>query len=163
MCQNKNCYNNLYSAPYQGKGQCLSSGRCLCWWGWTGPNACYVEKGTFTNRLIVSDKRTSLLWSRLNVLLAKSQRVSGAGYVQNCTNHSPFVKCRTQMASLAITDFMSHNSECTNSSAGFLARTFVTGSLIHIHQKEKIALEINRFVQAVFLLLSILRYNIYSV
>lgn len=45
----------LFTAPYFGRGICLSDGRCLCWWGWTGPNACYVEDGTYRNRIIVNN------------------------------------------------------------------------------------------------------------
>ncbi|KAK3755610.1 hypothetical protein QZH41_017602, partial [Actinostola sp. cb2023] len=33
-------------------GQCLSNGRCLCWWGWTGPNSCFVDGGDYNNRII---------------------------------------------------------------------------------------------------------------
>ncbi|KAL9951117.1 hypothetical protein ACROYT_G043721 [Oculina patagonica] len=40
------------TGTYHSAGQCLSNGRCLCWWGWTGPNACYVDGGTYNNRII---------------------------------------------------------------------------------------------------------------
>lgn len=40
---------------YHSAGKCLSNGRCLCWWGWTGSGACYVDGGAYNNRIIVSD------------------------------------------------------------------------------------------------------------
>ncbi|KAJ7386400.1 hypothetical protein OS493_008524 [Desmophyllum pertusum] len=40
------------TGKYYGKGNCTSNGRCLCWWGWTGPNACYVDGGTYNNRIL---------------------------------------------------------------------------------------------------------------
>jgi len=33
-------------------GQCQPDGRCLCWWGWTGPNARYVDGGPLHNRIL---------------------------------------------------------------------------------------------------------------
>ena len=39
---------------YHSAGKCLSNGRCLCWWGWTGSGACYVDGGAYNNRIIVS-------------------------------------------------------------------------------------------------------------
>ena len=39
---------------YHSTGKCLSNGRCLCWWGWTGSGACYVDGGAYNNRIIVS-------------------------------------------------------------------------------------------------------------
>ncbi|CAB4027858.1 multiple epidermal growth factor-like domains 11, partial [Paramuricea clavata] len=48
----KPCDPKCGNPPYHGRGICLSDGRCLCWWGWTGPNACYVEDGTYRNRII---------------------------------------------------------------------------------------------------------------
>ena len=39
---------------YHSTGKCLSNGRCLCWWGWTGSGACYVYGGAYNNRIIVS-------------------------------------------------------------------------------------------------------------
>ena len=36
-----------------GQGACQSDGRCLCWWGWTGPNAVYLVSGSFKNRILV--------------------------------------------------------------------------------------------------------------
>ena len=40
---------------YHSAGKCLSNGRCLCWWGWTGSGACYVDGGAYKNRIIVSE------------------------------------------------------------------------------------------------------------
>lgn len=34
-------------------GECLRNGRCLCWWGWTGPHSCFVDGGNYNNRIIV--------------------------------------------------------------------------------------------------------------
>ena len=39
---------------HHSAGKCLSNGRCLCWWGWTGSGACYVDGGVYNNRIIVS-------------------------------------------------------------------------------------------------------------
>ena len=39
---------------YHSAGKCLSNGRCLCWWGWTGSGACYVDGGAYNNRITVS-------------------------------------------------------------------------------------------------------------
>ena len=36
-----------------GQGTCQSDGKCLCWWGWTGPNAQYILSGTLKNRIMV--------------------------------------------------------------------------------------------------------------
>ncbi|EDO38234.1 predicted protein, partial [Nematostella vectensis] len=44
------CDKQCGAGVYHGK--CLSDGRCLCWWGWTGPEACYVDGGTYNNRII---------------------------------------------------------------------------------------------------------------
>ena len=43
-----------FTGIYHSAGKCLSNGRCLCWWGWTGSGACYVYGGTYNNRIIVS-------------------------------------------------------------------------------------------------------------
>ncbi|XP_046840335.1 tenascin-like isoform X2 [Xenia sp. Carnegie-2017] len=48
------CDPKCGNQPYFGRGVCLSNGRCLCWWGWTGPNACYVESGEYRNRIIAN-------------------------------------------------------------------------------------------------------------
>lgn len=37
-----------------GQGKCQSDGSCLCWWGWTGPNATYITTGNLTNRIKVA-------------------------------------------------------------------------------------------------------------
>ena len=36
-----------------GQGMCLKDGQCLCWWGWTGPNAKYIVSGSLKNRILV--------------------------------------------------------------------------------------------------------------
>ena len=36
-----------------GQGTCLKDGQCLCWWGWTGPNAKYIVSGSLKNRILV--------------------------------------------------------------------------------------------------------------
>ena len=36
-----------------GQGKCLPDGQCLCWWGWTGPNATYITSGSLKNRIVV--------------------------------------------------------------------------------------------------------------
>lgn len=40
------------TGTYHSAGKCLSNGRCLCWWGWTGSNACYIDGGSYNNRII---------------------------------------------------------------------------------------------------------------
>jgi len=36
-------------------GMCLPGNKCLCWWGRTGPNAVYINAGSYKNRIVVSD------------------------------------------------------------------------------------------------------------
>ncbi|XP_032234699.1 protein draper isoform X2 [Nematostella vectensis] len=48
--QASGCHPKCGQAVYRGK--CLSNGRCLCWWGWTGPNSCYVNGGVYNNRIL---------------------------------------------------------------------------------------------------------------
>ena len=33
---------------------CFVQGRCLCYSGWTGDNACKINGGTYDNRILVS-------------------------------------------------------------------------------------------------------------
>lgn len=33
-------------------GTCQADGRCLCWWGLTGPNSAYVDGGSNHNRIV---------------------------------------------------------------------------------------------------------------
>ncbi|XP_062519749.1 mucin-7-like isoform X2 [Corticium candelabrum] len=47
MC-NSRCGTGIYHAV----GSCQSSGRCLCWWGFTGPNAVYVVNGNLHHRIL---------------------------------------------------------------------------------------------------------------
>ena len=37
---------------FHDTGICQIDGRCLCWWGWTGPNAVYINEGVYTNRIL---------------------------------------------------------------------------------------------------------------
>ena len=45
---NELCGTGIFHAT----GICQVNGRCLCWWGWTGPNAAYIDKGEFENRIL---------------------------------------------------------------------------------------------------------------
>ncbi|XP_062519594.1 uncharacterized protein LOC134194669 [Corticium candelabrum] len=47
MC-NSRCGTGIYHAA----GSCQSSGRCLCWWGFTGPNAVYIVNGKLHHRIL---------------------------------------------------------------------------------------------------------------
>ncbi|XP_062520130.1 multiple epidermal growth factor-like domains protein 10 isoform X2 [Corticium candelabrum] len=47
MC-NSLCGTGIYHAA----GSCQSSGRCLCWWGFTGPNAVYIVNGNLHHRIL---------------------------------------------------------------------------------------------------------------
>eukprot|EP00794_Sanderia_malayensis_P017308 gene17308-19041_t len=40
-----------YCGKTQGTGTCESSDRCLCWWGFTGPNSTYVKAGSKKGRI----------------------------------------------------------------------------------------------------------------
>ena len=51
------CYNVAHERPTCHPrcavvGTCQPNGRCLCWWGMTGPNSVYVEGGELHNRII---------------------------------------------------------------------------------------------------------------
>ena len=45
---NKLCGTGVFHAA----GICQENGRCLCWWGWTGPNAVYIDEGALKNRIL---------------------------------------------------------------------------------------------------------------
>lgn len=38
-----------------GAGRCLSCGRCLCWYGWSGPNGEYITEGDFIDHILADD------------------------------------------------------------------------------------------------------------
>ncbi|XP_057301336.1 integumentary mucin C.1-like [Hydractinia symbiolongicarpus] len=40
-------------------GACMSDGRCLCWYGWTGPNSAYIDEQGKRHNRIVADYCTS--------------------------------------------------------------------------------------------------------
>ena len=45
---------------YWNAGKCLPSGRCLCFWGWTGPNAQY----TTNNKILVGNRMGNIPCTR---------------------------------------------------------------------------------------------------
>lgn len=54
---------------YWNAGKCLPSGRCLCFWGWTGPNAQY----TTNNKILVGNRMGNISCTRrTDQSLAKS-------------------------------------------------------------------------------------------
>lgn len=37
---------------FHAAGICQVNGQYLCWWGWTGPNAVYIDEGEYKNRIV---------------------------------------------------------------------------------------------------------------
>lgn len=50
--QLKECHPRCGYLFWHVAGQCQSDGRCLCWWGWTGENAQYINGGPLNNRIL---------------------------------------------------------------------------------------------------------------
>ena len=46
------CDDKCGTLTWHSTGICLSSGRCRCWWGWTGPNAVKIDSGEFKNQVL---------------------------------------------------------------------------------------------------------------
>eukprot|EP00112_Aurelia_sp_Birch-Aquarium-sp1_P010107 Seg2175.7 transcript_id=Seg2175.7/GoldUCD/mRNA.D3Y31 product="hypothetical protein" protein_id=Seg2175.7/GoldUCD/D3Y31 len=40
-----------YCGKTSGSGKCEKDGKCLCWWGRTGPNSFYVKRGKKKGRI----------------------------------------------------------------------------------------------------------------
>ena len=49
-----NCHIFCGRSVWWNAGICQEDGRCLCWWGWTGPNGVYIDGGP-RNNLILAD------------------------------------------------------------------------------------------------------------
>jgi len=49
ITNSKRCHSSCYIYP--SIGRCLPDGRCLCAWGWTGPNSVYSTKPGYLNRI----------------------------------------------------------------------------------------------------------------
>ena len=49
-----NCHIFCGVSVWWNAGICQKDGRCLCWWGWTGPNGVYIDGGP-QNNLILAD------------------------------------------------------------------------------------------------------------
>lgn len=49
-----NCHIFCGISVWWNAGICQKDGRCLCWWGWTGPNGVYIDGGP-RNNLILAD------------------------------------------------------------------------------------------------------------
>ena len=45
---NELCGTGIFHAA----GICQVNGQYLCWWGWTGPNAVYIDEGEYKNRIL---------------------------------------------------------------------------------------------------------------
>eukprot|EP00118_Oscarella_pearsei_P022932 m.269252 g.269252 ORF g.269252 m.269252 type:complete len:104 (+) comp40534_c1_seq41:1575-1886(+) len=45
------CNPRCGAGVYWAAGKCQSDGRCLCWWGWTGPNGQYIVSGQNHHRI----------------------------------------------------------------------------------------------------------------
>ncbi|XP_012565032.2 uncharacterized protein LOC105849237 [Hydra vulgaris] len=48
----KNCHQNCGYRFWHTAGTCLPSGQCRCRWGWTGPNAKYIDGGKYNNQIL---------------------------------------------------------------------------------------------------------------
>ena len=46
--QTTTCHPNCHPSA----GVCQNDGRCLCWWGMTGPNGAYIDGGEMHNRIV---------------------------------------------------------------------------------------------------------------
>ena len=50
--RNSVCNPLCGSGVFHAAGICQDNGRCLCWWGWTGPNGIYINGGPLNNRIL---------------------------------------------------------------------------------------------------------------
>ena len=48
----KRCNLKCGTGKYHAAGKCQNNGDCLCWWGWTGNNARYINGGKLNNRIL---------------------------------------------------------------------------------------------------------------
>ena len=46
------CHQKCGTGVHHAAGKCQSNGVCLCWWGWTGDNARYINGGKLNNRIL---------------------------------------------------------------------------------------------------------------
>ena len=49
---NSHCNPLCGGIGFHNIGVCQTDGRCLCWWGWTGPNSNYINQGVNRNRIL---------------------------------------------------------------------------------------------------------------
>ena len=48
--RNFKCGTGVFTSAWK----CQTNGRCLCWWGWTGDNAVYIDGGAHNNRILAN-------------------------------------------------------------------------------------------------------------
>ena len=46
------CHPMCGTGIFHAVGICQQDNRCLCWWGWTGKNAVYIDDGVYRNRIL---------------------------------------------------------------------------------------------------------------
>ena len=46
------CHYKCGYGIYHAAGRCAGYGLCLCWWGWTGTGAQYLDEGEYAGRVV---------------------------------------------------------------------------------------------------------------